>query len=188
MNLNDLAHLTAEYGEGWALPHVQRLLKLVERIDAGIAYDHEALAYAVYLHDWGALTRFRRAGVDHALRSRQVAEEEILPHTILTAVQKTLVLDAIEFHDYRCVLPVWTNEAVLLREADFLDFLGTVGFAREMAWSANQMQAAYERIVTRRDALRDRFSIPAAQAIARQRLERLDQILAWLHEEGLGSL
>ena len=188
MNLNEIAHLTAEYGDGWGLPHVQRLLKLVERIDSGISYDHEALAYAVYLHDWGAFTHFRRAGVDHGLRSRQIVEEEILPHTALTTAQKKIVLDAIEYHDYRCVLPAWTQEAVLLREADFLDFLGVIGFAREFAWSTNQMQAAEERILTRREALRERFTLPAAQQIAAERLDRMEKVLAWLQEESLGSL
>lgn len=188
MQIDEIAQLTAEYGEGWALPHAQRVLKLVAQIDAGLEYDHEALAYAVYLHDWGAFTRFRRAGVDHGLRSRQVAEAEILPHTALTAEQKNLILDAIEYHDYRCTLPVWTQEAILLREADFLDFLGALGVAREFAWGSASMQAAYDRIVIRRDMLRERFTIPAAQRLAAERLARMDQVLAWLKEESLGSL
>jgi len=188
MNLKDLEQWTADYGEGWALSHVQRILKLVGRIDGGIQYDHEALAYAVYLHDWGAFAHFRRAGVDHGLRSRQVAEQEILPHTALTPAQKTIVLDAVEYHDYRCVLPVWSQEAVLLREADFLDFLGTIGIVREFSWSANQLRSAYERLLTRRAALRERFSIPAAQQIAAQRLERMEKVMEWLNEESMGSL
>ncbi len=188
MDIQTITHLTEEYGAGWALPHAQRVLKLVAQIDAGLEYDREALTYAVYLHDWGAFPRFRRNGVDHGLRSRQVAEQEILPHTALTPAQQRLVLDAIEYHDYRCVLPVWTQEAILLREADFLDFLGAIGVAREFAWGSSSMQAAYERILTRRDLLRERFTIPAAQKIAALRLERMETLLAWLKEESLGSL
>ena len=140
MELIDLERMTDEFGEGWAGSHVRRLFQLIGRIDAGLDYDREALAYAVWLHDWGAFSRYYRAGIDHGLRSRQVAEADILPQTGLTEAQKKIILDAIEYHDYRCVLPAWSQEAVLLREADFLDFLGAIGVVREFAWGPNQLR------------------------------------------------
>jgi uncharacterized protein len=188
MDLRDLEQMTAEYGEGWALPHVHRLLKLIGRIDAGLTYDKEALTYAVYLHDWGAFSRFCRSGIDHAQRSRQIAESEVLPQTSLNATQKEIILDSIEFHDYRCVLPVWTQEAVLLREADFLDFLGAIGVAREFSWQPNQLRKAYDRLFTRRDEICHRFTIPAAQQIAAERVERMNAILEWIREDSMGEL
>lgn len=188
MDLQTLEQMTAEYGEHWALPHVRRLFHLIDRIHDGITYDREALAYAVILHDWGAFPHYRRSGVDHGLRSRQIAEEEILPATSLTVEQKKIVLEAVEFHDYRCVLPVWTPEAQLLREADFLDFLGAIGVAREIAWNPAHLQTALERLVSRRDGIRGHFTIPAAQKIADVRLARMDQILAWIKDESLGEL
>jgi uncharacterized protein len=188
MDLQDLERMTADYGEHWALPHVRRVLCLVSKIDQGIAYDHEALTYAVYLHDWGAFAHFRRAGVDHALRSRQVAESEILPQTNLNPAQKKIILEAIEYHDYRNVLQVWTQEAILLREADFLDFLGAIGVAREIAWDPAHLSKALERLVMRRDSIKGHFSIPAAQQIAQERLQRMDQVLAWIKEESFGEL
>ncbi len=180
--------MTGEYGEGWGLAHVRRVLKLIGRIDAGVVYDREAMAYAVYLHDWGAFNHFYRAGVEHALRSKEVAEAEILPHTSLTAFQKALILDVIEYHDYRCVLPVWSMEALLLREADFLDFLGAIGVAREFAWGPRNLRIVLERIIARRDGIRGRFSFPSAQRIADERLDRMEKILNWIHEESLGEL
>ena len=188
MDINDLQRMTDEYGEGWAGPHVRRLFKLIDLIDSGIIYDREALAYAVWLHDWGAFPRFYRSGVDHGLRSRQVAETEILPHIEVTEQQKTIILDAIEYHDYRCVLPAGSPEALLLREADFLDFLGAIGTVREFAWGPNQLKKIITRIKSRRDGIRGRFTIPAAQAIAEKRLARMDQILEWVAEESLGEL
>jgi hypothetical protein len=188
MNLDDVERMTGEYGEGWALPHCHRLLKLIDRIGAGLTYDQEMLAYAVYLHDWGAFPRFYRSGVDHGLRSRQVAEEEILPNISLTAAQKAIMLDAIEYHDYRCVLPVWSQEGILLREADFLDFLGAIGVVREFAWGPNNLRRAYQRILARRDGIRGHFTLPIAQQMAEERLERMAKILAWIQEEGLGEL
>jgi hypothetical protein len=188
MDLQTIEQMTAEYGETWAMPHVHRLFHLIDRIHDGISYDREALTYAVYLHDWGAFPHFRRSGVDHGLRSRQIAEEEILPSTSLTVEQKKIVLEAVEFHDYRCVLPVWTSEALLLREADFLDFLGAIGVAREIAWNPSHLHIAMERLATRRDGIRGHFTIPAAQKIAEERLLRMDQILAWIKAESLGEL
>jgi uncharacterized protein len=188
MNLQDLERMTGEYGEGWALPHVRRLFKLVERISGTLEYDREAFAYAVYLHDWGAFPRFYRPGVDHALRSKEVAENEILPHTGLTAAQKQVVIEAIETHDYRNMLPVCSSEGLLLREADALDFLGTIGIAREFAWGPNQLKKSLDRILSRRDGIRGRFTLPEAQKIAEQRLERMATILNWIHEESFDEL
>jgi uncharacterized protein len=188
LNLADLEAMTLADGEGWALPHVRRLLRLMQEIGADLAYDAHALGIAVYLHDWGAFPRYRQPGVEHALRSRQVAEAEILPQMDLTSAQITLILDAIERHDYRDPRPAPSSEALLLREADFLDFLGAIGFARAFAWGPNDLSTCYRRIQSRREALQDRFTLPRAQALAATRLARLAQCLDWLQEESLGAL
>ena len=188
MNLQDLERMTGEYGEGWALQHIHRLFKLIERIAADMDYDHEALSYAVYLHDWGAFPRFYRAGTDHALRSKEVAENEVLPHTSLTSTQKQIVIEAIETHDYRYMLPVCSSEGLLLREADGLEFLGAIGTAREFAWGPNNLRKPYDRILARREGIRGRFTLPAAQQIADERLARMTTILNWINEESFGEL
>ena len=133
LTLTDLETLTRTNGEGWALPHVHRVLYLAQDIGTTLTYDHHAFAVAAYLHDWGAFPRYLQSGVDHAQRSHQVAEADILPQMDLTQEQVALILDAIERHDYRDSRPVTSAEALLLREADFLDFLGVIGFARVFA-------------------------------------------------------
>ena len=45
-------------------------------------------------------------GVEHAIRSRQVAEEAILPRMDLDPSEKAVILEAIEYHDYRDARPV----------------------------------------------------------------------------------
>ena len=150
--------------------------------------DWLALEYAAYLHDWGAFPRYLQPGVSHALRSRQVAESEILPQAGLDAAANQRILEAIELHDYRDTRPAASPEALLLREADFLDFLGAVGLARECAWGPNNLRTCLERAARRKDLLADRLTLPAAQAIAAVRLARMDQILAWLEEESEGDL
>jgi uncharacterized protein len=188
VTLTDLEAQTLTAGEGWALPHVHRILCLVEDIGADLTYDAHAFTVAAYLHDWGAFPRYGQPTAEHALRSRQVAEAEILPRMDLAAAQVALILDAIELHDYRDARPVSTPEAVLLREADFLDFLGVVGFARGFAGGSKDLATCYRRILSRRDALRDRFTLPRAQEIAAERLSRMAQSLAWLEEESFGYL
>lgn len=188
LTLTDLEAQTLTAGEGWALAHVRRILRLVEDIGADLTYDAHAFTVAAYLHDWGAYPPYQQPGVEHALRSRQVAKAEILPRMDLTAAQVALILDAIELHDYRDPRPVSSAEALLLREADFLDFLGAVGFARGFASGPKDLATCYRRILSRRDALRDRFTLPRAQEMAAERLSRMAQCLAWLEEESFGYL
>lgn len=189
LNLTDLEATTQADGGDWALAHVRRVLRLAEDIGAELAYDRCAYAVAAYLHDWGAFSRYRQPGVDHALRSRQVAEAEILPRLDLTGEQVALILDAVERHDYRDPHPVTFTEALLLREADFLDFLGVIGIVREctgeLAPGPYDLEMRCRRILARRDALRDRFTLPRAQEIAAQRLAHMAQCLDWLEAEGV---
>ena len=188
LTVADLETLTLNAGERWALPHVHRVLRLAEEIGADLTYDTLAFTIAVYLHDWGAFPRYQQPGVEHALRSRQVVEADILPRMDLTPAQVVLILDTIELHDYRDPRPVTSTEALLLREADFLDFLGAIGMARVFAWGPNDLALCHRRILARRDALRGRFTLPRAQAIAATRLARMEQCLAWLEEESFGHL
>ena len=188
MNLQDIEKLTIQYGEGWALAHVRRVLGLIEQISADIPYDTEAIQYAAYLHDWGAFPQYAQPGVDHALRSREIAELEILPHTGLSSASIAVILEAIGSHDYRCVEPVQSAEALLLREADYLDFLGVIGVLRAFAAGPKDLQRCYDLTQKRLAAVRGRFTIPAAQAVAAQRIEEMQHVLDRLMEESQGYL
>ena len=186
--LADIIELTTQVGEEWAVAHARRLLELIEQIGAGLPYDASILELAAYMHDWGAFPRYIQKDVEHAIRSRQVVEEEILPHLDLTAPQKTLLLEAIELHDYRDRRPAASNEALLLREADMLEFLGLIGMAREFARGPKNVETCYKRILSRRRDIQGRFSLPRAREIARVRLERMETSLQWLNEESFGIL
>jgi uncharacterized protein len=188
ITLQDVEQITVNEGERWGYAHVRRVLALAQQIDAGLAYDAEAFAYAVYLHDWGAFPRWRQAGVDHALRSRQVAEQEILPFTTLRPAQVMEVLEAIERHDFRDARPVTCTLALLLREADWLDMLGAIGMARELAWGPNDLPAVIARIRQRRQGIPPRLSQAAAQTLAAPRVAEMDHWLAQIEAEGLGWL
>ncbi len=188
LTLDTIIQMTLQTGENWALAHAKRLLELIQQISADLPYDSHVLALATYLHDWGAFPCYIQKGVEHAVRSRQVVEAEILPRLDLTSAQKDILLEAIELHDYRDTRPTKSNEALLLREADMLEFLGMIGMARDLARGPRNIETCYHRIVDRRYGIQGRFTIPRAQAIARVRLERMEQSLQWLLEESFGVL
>lgn len=184
LTLDDIIELTRVEGDAWKLSHVRRVLKLIELIGEEVVYDETAVTIATYLHDWGAYPRFQQPGVEHALRSRQVAETLILPRMGLpdTAVA-VIILETIEYHDYRDLRPVQSSEALLLREADFLDFLGIIGLVREYGRGPKEMESACQVVLKRRELIQDRFTLPVARQMAAVRLARLAQCLAWLQEE-----
>jgi HD superfamily phosphodiesterase len=188
LKLDDIIEMTKEVGEEWAVAHARRLLELVQDIGADIPHDTCILELAAYMHDWGAFPRYIQKDVEHAIRSRQVVEAEILTHLDLPPMQKTVLLETIELHDYRDSRPPQSKEALLLREADMLEFLGMIGMAREFARGPRNVETCYKRILSRRNVIQGRFTIPRAQEIARIRLDRMETSLQWLREESFGIL
>ena len=141
LTIADVAEMTRLDGDPWQLSHVHRLLKLIPVIGEGIAYDATAVTIATYLHDWGAYPRYQQPGVEHALRSRQVAETMILPRMALAETAVTIILETIEYHDYRDFHPMQSTEAVLLRGSD-----GYISLLAHESFHAFQGTAAPERL------------------------------------------
>lgn len=186
--LEDIVQMTRSVGEDWAVTHAKRLLRLVEQVAADLPYDQDVMELAAYMHDWGAFPAYAQKDVEHAVRSRQVVEAEILSQLDLTPAQKEILLETIELHDYRDLRPTTSNEALLLREADMLEFLGMIGMARDFARGPKNVATCYKRILSRRTDIQGRFMLLCAQEIARLRLERMATCLQWLEEEGFGML
>jgi len=188
LSLEDIVQMTLEVGEDWAVAHAKRLIELVKQISDGLPYDLQVVELAAYMHDWGAFSAYFQMDVEHAVRSRQVVESVTLPRLNLTVDQKENLLEAIELHDYRDTRPTKSNEALLLREADMLEFLGMMGMAREFARGPKNVETCYKRILSRRYGIEGRFTLPVAQEIAKVRLERMETSLGWLIEESFGVL
>ena len=188
LTLEDIIQKTLEAGEDWAVAHAKRLLELTQLIAGDLPYDFHVMQLAAYLHDWGAFPAYMQKGVEHAIRSRQVVEAEILPQLDLTPAQKDTLLEAVELHDYRDLRPTESNEALLLREADMLEFLGVIGMARDFARGPRNVETCYRRILSRSADIQGRFTLTRAQEMAQVRLERMDQSLSWLLEESFGTL
>jgi HD superfamily phosphodiesterase len=188
LTLDDIIQMTQQVGENWAVAHAKRLIELIKQIGTELPYDAHIMELTAYLHDWGAFPKYIQKGVEHAIRSRQVVEAEILPCLDLNLTQKTVLLETIELHDYRDMRPTQSDEALLLREADMLEFLGMIGMARDFARGPRNVEVCYQRILSRRNDIQDRFTLPRAQEIARIRIERMEKSLQWLNEESFGIL
>lgn len=188
LTLDDIIQMTLQVGEDWAVAHAKRLIELIQQIGAELPYDSHIMELAAHMHDWGAFPKYTQKGVEHAIRSRQVVEAEILPCLDLNSTQKTILLETIELHDYRDMRPTQSNEALLLREADMLEFLGMIGMARDFARGPRNVETCYKRILSRRNDIQGRFTLPRAQEIARVRIERMKISLQWLNEESFGIL
>jgi HD superfamily phosphodiesterase len=188
LTLDDIIQMTLQVGEDWAATHAKRLIELIKQIGAELPYDSHIIELAAYMHDWGAFPKYTQKSVEHAIRSRQVVEAEILSCLDLSPTQKSILLETIELHDYRDLRPTQSNEALLLREADMLEFLGMIGMARDFARGPRNVEVCYKRILSRRNDIQGRFTLPCAQEIAHLRIERMEKSLQWLNEESFGIL
>jgi uncharacterized protein len=170
---NEITQLTVEYGGQWGINHTRRLLELIRLIGEGLDYNGEAVWIAAHLHDWGAYVPWAEKGVEHALRSRQVADD-FLTQRSYPAALKARVLECIEFHhtggEQRSL------EATLLREADILDFLGVVGVLRDFSKNARDLRKAYSITQGRRANLPGQLRLEKAKAIADQRVREMDEL------------
>jgi uncharacterized protein len=187
--------LTEKYGGEWAVQHAQRLIRLVETIGQGLAYDPEVIWLAAHMHDWGTLPRWSRDGVSHCARSRELAAEQ-LQKLKLPEETAERVLEAIQYHhggaDDRCM------EAQLLRDADALDGLGLVGLLREFACVPTEgsscysiptgygMSGAYERARMRLENNPRMVRLPRSKKIASERAREMRAALDAFERESFG--
>ena len=185
MNIDrdELVRLTEEYSGPWGINHTRRLLQLIDIIGEGQAYNSDALWVAAHLHDWGGYGKWIQAGVDHALRSRQVAEPFLAERNYPDDEAK-LILDCIEFHHSdnatRCL------EVQLLSDADALDFLGVVGVLRDVSKNAKDLRQAYDISHKRRAKLPGTLCLAKSKEIATQRLADMDALFAKFEADTFG--
>lgn len=183
VNREEIVRLTEEYGGQAGLSHTRRLLRLVSIIGEGLAYDADVVWLAAHLHDWGGYPKWAQAGVDHALRSKEVAEA-FLAERSCPPEQMERILECIETHHSGD--PNRRVEAILLSDADALDFLGAVGVLRDCSRFPRDLRKAYESARAHRQRLPGVICLERSRAIAQQRIERMDALLAAFEDETFG--
>ena len=180
---DEIIRLTEGYGGQWGINHTRRLLSLVSLIGEGQAYDADAVWLAAHLHDWGAYAPWAQKGVDHVVRSLQVADTFLAENGYPKDFQR-LVLECIEFH--HGTGSDRSTEALLLRDADVLDFLGVVGILRDFSKNPKDMRSGYETTQKRRARLPAILHFDQARAIAAERLKEMEAVLAAFEQESFG--
>jgi uncharacterized protein len=171
----EIARLTEEYGGAWGINHTRRLLHLVAIIGQDLTYNIDALWIAAHLHDWGAYAPWAQKGVDHVVRSTQVAASFLTDRGYPDKL-KALVLECIELH--HAAGSDQSLESILLRDADALDFLGVVGVLRDFSKNSKDLRKAYELTKQRRDTLPSLLSLDKSRMIAAERVKQMDELLA----------
>jgi uncharacterized protein len=117
----------------WGAAHSRRDYELARELarEAGLEVDDDVLFAAAWLHDMGAFEPFRQPDVDHADRASALVGD-LLTGFGFPAEKIGKVRRAIETHMYFRD-PGADPEAVVLHDADTLDFLGSIGVARVLA-------------------------------------------------------
>lgn len=115
----------------WGYEHSIRDYQLAMKLasEEGIQVDEEVLFAASLLHDLGGFPPFEKEGADHAIRSTQVIEP-ILKESGFPLEKSDAVKMAIITHSYYDPNPPQSAEAVVLHDADTLDFLGAISMVR----------------------------------------------------------
>ncbi len=180
---DEIVRLTEEYGGKWGINHTRRLLRLIEIIGEGLQYDVEVIWTAADLHDWGGYAPWAQPGVDHAVRSKEVAQKYLTEKAFSPSLIEP-VLECIELHhrgglDRRI-------ESILLADADALDFLGVVGVLRDFAKQPKDLRKAYETTCKRMEQLRKVVSLEKTREIAAQRTAEMESLLSTFAEETFG--
>ena len=181
---DEIVRLSEEYGGQWGINHTRRLLRLVAIIGEGQTYDADVIWLAAYLHDWGAYAPWAQKGVDHALRSKQVAETFLTERGYPDSL-KARVLECIEFH--HSGKPDRSIESILLSDADALDFLGVVGFARDFARNPKDLRKGYETTKEHRTRLAKTILLDKSKEMAAKRIAEMEQLYAAFEEETFGN-
>ena len=130
-----------------------------------------------------AYGKWQQAGVDHAVRSREIAAD-FLAERDYPDDFAALVLECIAYH--HSPDPSRSTEAILLCDADALDFLGVVGVLRDFSKNAKDLHKAYEITKKRRAKLPGGLILDTSKEVAAARLRRMDDLLAAFEEETFG--
>lgn len=191
VKLNDFA-LKNVVHQSWGYPHAERnfqnTLKLAKL--ENIAVDEDVLFAAALLHDLGGLTGFEKEGVDHAVRSAEIAGPLLqsfgFPENKIDDV-KEIILG----HVYYGPKPQGTV-VQLFRDADILDFMGTMGVARLLAANVElgKKPAIENSTLTMKQMMTKlpaELMSPSAQKEGKSRMREMQNFLQMLEKYSFGG-
>jgi len=174
----------------WGWRHSERDFLIARRIarEEGLAIDEDILFAAAFLHDSGAIPPFAKDGVDHAVRSAELAEP-LLRKAGFPMAKFPAVKAAIIGHMFDRKAGA-SDEAVVLHDADALDFLGATGIARRLSVTgdAPDMDSVLARLETVYREIPDRLVTGAAKRMSIPRLVAMQAFFEQLKRETPGPV
>lgn len=176
----------------WGLAHSERNFLMAQRIakEEGLPLDEDVIFAAAFLHDVAAFEEFGKVSVDHTEAGAEVAakmlEEAGFPKEKVGAVQ-----EAIQGHMFYSKVGE-RPEAVVLHDADTLDFLGTIGIARILSLTtrhrwATDLRGAVATIDKFSKELPPKLLTKTAKKIAEERVAEMKAFLDGLDNASHGG-
>ena len=168
----------------WGWRHSERnyLLAISLAEAEGLSVDPDVLFAAAFLHDWGGIAPFAAAGVDHAVRSVELAEPFLMgagfPMDKFPAVRAAILS---HMYDNEPEGP----EAIVMHDADALDFLGALGSARLLAATgeSDDYDRALRTLESFAVAIPPQLKTEAARRLAPDRVAVMTDFLAQVRSE-----
>lgn len=176
----------------WGLAHSERNFLLAQRLakEEGIEIDQDVIFAAAFLHDVAAFEEYGKVNVDHTDAGAEVAaamlEKAGFPKEKIPAVQ-----DAIRGHMFYSKVAE-RPEAIVLHDADTLDFLGSIGIARIFSLTtrhrwATDLRGAVATIDKFSKELPPKLITKAAKKIGEERVAEMKAFLDGLDAESHGG-
>ena len=169
----------------WGWRHSERDFLVARQVarEESLAIDEDVLFAAAFLHDSGAIPPFAKEGVDHAIRSAELAEPLLrgagFPMAKFPAVKAAIIGHMFDKE------PGPSPEAIALHDADALDFLGATGIARRLAvtGTATDMDSALARLQQAYDQIPSRLVTASAKRMSIPRLVAMKAFFDQLKRE-----
>jgi uncharacterized protein len=176
--------------------HQPRLYTLAQRIGAAIPHDDDVLYAAAWLHDLGVFIGHRPedpgrlAAWDHVAYVMQQAPA-ILSDAHFPANKIPAVLEAIRTHQPHD--EPGTIEGIILRDADILEQLGSIGILRTVCKVGRdtRFHTFTDAVSSLRKALANlppRIRLEPTRQLARPKIDALANFLEAVDNESYGSL
>jgi uncharacterized protein len=177
----------------WGLAHSERDYQLAKAILelSHENFDEEILFAASFMHDLGGMEEFTVEGVDHAVRSAELADQK-LPEFGFPFEKIPQVKELILGHTYYGPVPQGTF-ALAFRDADILDFLGSMGIAR-LYGATKDLDPNYSSLVPATSLIKkfraefpNKLSLEASKTLLVPKLQEMDKFLESLSTWSYGD-
>ena len=199
--MSDFRQLITDYIRQQARPvekfgHQPRLYALTRRVGEGSTYDDDVVFAAAWLHDLGVFTGHRPEDPDELARWDNTAyamakAPDLLASMKFPAMKIAAVTEAIRTHQ-PAELPT-SLEGEILRDADILEQLGSIGIARTLCKVGRDTRFPdfSSAAASLRKALKNlppQIHLDSTRALAQPRIDLLESFLDHLDAEAGANL